>query len=631
MTRNVTKVLAAMEDLFVGRGAVSQVRNGNTVTVHGIDVAFAVDTVVDMQALDVAKYRRARVYSSVNNYMTYVYDPTDNTGITSDTGSGTWVEVPESESAVVTQSKPDLRNEEPAYNYQLGVALGGSSLNTGDGAVYYYNPNSTAVDDGDDVLVTPDGARWLKFIGSTAASVGAEYVEATGGVNNLEISMGLSSVPEDQVIFVKAANTNTGAATLKLDALSPLPLQTLDDVALQAGMLETGKVYAVLFSAVKAYVLQPSASQILANAGADNKALMTPLRVKQYVLNKVQEDASVPGLATDNQSIVSPALLYKILANASLDFGMDIVGTKTELRVDPGIAQDSTETQSIVLTSALSKSPHDPWTAGGSGGMRPAGVTYGDCEWMYVFVISKPDGTADIGMDNNPNATNLLVTATGYTLFKWIGIWINAVDNVVATKGGFDGEGNYAKHRRDKNVPLIRLSISVTVPFSWPPEHNSAKIDLVGGGADTTSAGDTEITVGTVATPVVFTANGGSPGGGAGSFTSDLAFPGFLHGGVGGRKGVPGNGSTLGGYAKRTSTVNSVSESAPGTPVDSWGAGGPNGGGGGGWVSFYHSVTPGEDSSLVVGAKGGTGQDAATDPNDSTQLGGWPGNIVIEL
>lgn len=89
-TRNINKQLAAMEDLAQGIGTTNQVRGGIARTVHRIDVPVAVETQEEMQALDVEKFTRARVYSTATSFTDYIYDINATSGITS-TGPGFWV------------------------------------------------------------------------------------------------------------------------------------------------------------------------------------------------------------------------------------------------------------------------------------------------------------------------------------------------------------------------------------------------------------------------------------------------------------------------------------------------------------------------------------------------------------
>lgn len=92
-TRNVSKQLASMEDLLLGKGAVSQTRGKQELTVHRVDVPFAVDTEAEMQALDVTRYTRARVYADATTFTEYAYDPDTTAGIAPNEGAGYWVEL----------------------------------------------------------------------------------------------------------------------------------------------------------------------------------------------------------------------------------------------------------------------------------------------------------------------------------------------------------------------------------------------------------------------------------------------------------------------------------------------------------------------------------------------------------
>lgn len=89
--RNVRKNLAGMQDLLIGKGTETQVRGDTTYNMAKIDVPYAVDTIAEMQALDVGLFPRARVYSSASSYTDYVYDEDATEGIAPNVGSGYWV------------------------------------------------------------------------------------------------------------------------------------------------------------------------------------------------------------------------------------------------------------------------------------------------------------------------------------------------------------------------------------------------------------------------------------------------------------------------------------------------------------------------------------------------------------
>ena len=123
--RNIKKSLVAMEDIAQGKGEVSQTRAGSAVTVQKVDIPLALDTTVEMSALDVTKYTRARVYSDTVTYTDYIYDEADLTGIASDTGPGTWL-------LATDTSTADLRREFVHNFATLADAVASTKIVVGD-------------------------------------------------------------------------------------------------------------------------------------------------------------------------------------------------------------------------------------------------------------------------------------------------------------------------------------------------------------------------------------------------------------------------------------------------------------------------------------------------------------------
>ena len=89
--RNIRKNLAGVEDLLQGLGTEEQVRGDVTYVIGKIDVPYAVDSVAKMQALDIAIWTRARVYSDTVTFIDYIYNSSATEGITPDAGGGYWV------------------------------------------------------------------------------------------------------------------------------------------------------------------------------------------------------------------------------------------------------------------------------------------------------------------------------------------------------------------------------------------------------------------------------------------------------------------------------------------------------------------------------------------------------------
>lgn len=89
--RSITKALGGAEDLLVGRvDQVTQSRNGQNYTISGIDVPLVAASTAAISALDVTKFTRARVYTTVDTYADYIYDSAATVGLAS-LGTGKWV------------------------------------------------------------------------------------------------------------------------------------------------------------------------------------------------------------------------------------------------------------------------------------------------------------------------------------------------------------------------------------------------------------------------------------------------------------------------------------------------------------------------------------------------------------
>lgn len=93
VTRNIRKNLAGMQDLFQGVGDENQTRNQQSLTIGRIDVPYSVLTETEMKNLDPTVFTRARVYNGTTEYIEYIYDETITTGVTSNNGPGSWIQI----------------------------------------------------------------------------------------------------------------------------------------------------------------------------------------------------------------------------------------------------------------------------------------------------------------------------------------------------------------------------------------------------------------------------------------------------------------------------------------------------------------------------------------------------------
>lgn len=400
-SRNITKALIGLEDLLTGVGTETQVRGGNTLTLSKLDIAVAVTSQAAMQALDVAKYTRARVYSGESNFAEYVYDSTSLAGISSDTGPGTWLPAPSFARTLSVEDKLSLRLVEPSFNLQIAIALGATALGVGFGGVYYYDEDSIAADDGDLVFVTTGGARWLKL--SFESQELSKVSAAGGGANALTASFGLTTVPQDQVFWLRAVFTNTGEVTLDLDGLGAAPVVFADDSVLVAGAIEATKTYGFVYTGTSYRLLNPSVSQLTAEAGVANFGVMTPLRVEQRLAAVLQ---AIANLAIDIEDVTDIAYGEEI---------SNLVYTASGTWVKPPCDPNDTVIVEI-------------WGAGGSGAVYADGTNefanggLGGAYWKAYFraseLLASEPVTVGVGGAAVSGSANTNGNHGGYSRFK---------------------------------------------------------------------------------------------------------------------------------------------------------------------------------------------------------------------
>lgn len=87
--KSISKTLATMEDLAQGIGKVTQVRAGKQHSLGKIDVPYSVTNEAALKDLNVNLFTKAKL-----DNLTYEYDPLDNSGITPNVGSGSWIKTP---------------------------------------------------------------------------------------------------------------------------------------------------------------------------------------------------------------------------------------------------------------------------------------------------------------------------------------------------------------------------------------------------------------------------------------------------------------------------------------------------------------------------------------------------------
>ncbi len=105
------------------------------------------------------------------------------------------------------------------------------------------------------------------------------------------------------------------------------------------------------------------------------------------------------------------------------------------------------------LSGVMTKDISVDWDAGDNQGGWPSSVAAPSTfDWVFAFVIAKPDGTIDFGWDTDGAATNLLADATGYTIARIIGIDEPLPGEVVRSFYQYPNRLDYFEWARPKSI-----------------------------------------------------------------------------------------------------------------------------------------------------------------------------------
>lgn len=157
----------------------------------------------------------------------------------------------------------------------------------------------------------------------------------------------------------------------------------------------------------------------------------------------------------------------------------DVADTDNDLIISAGICRDSTNTDTIVLSSPIIKQIDviGGWIAGTNNAGVPAVLNDGANgvfidTWYHVFVIKNPtNGLVDIGFDTSPTAVNLLAEATGYTLFRRIGSIRTTSTRTIKPYYQFGDHFSWQQPESDINISNPgTASVQHTLTSALPPD-----------------------------------------------------------------------------------------------------------------------------------------------------------------
>jgi len=264
------------------------------------------------------------------------------------------------------------------------------------------------------------------------ATKGLYYAQVTNdGSNNYE---GVSKPPvpayEDGIMAIIKPNVaNTGDSTLDLGH-GAIQLLDLDGAALHANELKAEFPYIVIYN--------------------NNKWII-----------QVTSQANINKLPKDYRS-------GTLLVNNSIDILKD-------LDFQAGAWRSQDDTTDLILASTFVKQIDANWAPGTDAGGFPSGLTLTADTQYHAFLIGKPDGTTDSGVDSDIDAVNLLADATGYTKIKRVGtIWTDVSLNIVEFIMFYEGNTRVVYW----HTPIIDYTLpnpgtsAVLVPLRTPLDVN---------------------------------------------------------------------------------------------------------------------------------------------------------------
>ncbi len=127
-----------------------------------------------------------------------------------------------------------------------------------------------------------------------------------------------------------------------------------------------------------------------------------------------------------------------------LQIRQDEESSGSTLVFETGECRDALHKQNIVVASELIKHINSVWRPGNHAGGLALGAAR-DALSYHAFVLAKPNGDVDAGIDSSPDAKNLMVdpavVAAGFTVYRRVGSVIASSDDLVMY--GFSQDGDY--------------------------------------------------------------------------------------------------------------------------------------------------------------------------------------------
>lgn len=218
-----------------------------------------------------------------------------------------------------------------------------------------------------ELVVAAREGRWVYAGAATYATAVDLTVTMPGGAS-------FAQVANAQVAFQVPTLNTSGGMTLKVGALSAMPLRASDGMELQANDLVPGQIYDAVSTGSQWRIKGTLPSQLMRFASAG--------------------DGSIFGYTATN----TPGAL------------------NTQVTMGIGNCRDSTNQRSIPRTAPIAKSLSSQWVAGnGNGGRDQVAAPAANETWHVHAILNDTTGVTDVLLSKSLTAPNM---PSGYTFFR---------------------------------------------------------------------------------------------------------------------------------------------------------------------------------------------------------------------
>ena len=310
-------------------------------------------------------------------------------------------------------------------------------------------------------------ARWHKDTNGSVASTGSAnaYVFAANQT--------LSAYYDGLEIVFDANFTNTGAATLNVDAVSAASIVLQNGDALEGGEILSGMKAHVLYDGTNWQLLNPVRQAVVYDQNDNElvKYTTTASAVNEITVTNAATGNDPSITATGDDTNIDLNLAGKgtgqVLLNGINPFRGTIDGLTFSMAADAdhdmtlavGICIDDNNSELLQLASALTKQIDAIFAEGNNAGGMFTGTVAADTTYHLILITKDADGTVDWGYDTSVTGAN---APTGWTARRRLGSRLtqSAAANLIPTSQ--KGDIVYVQDLTDQDTTVTSVTTTTT-------------------------------------------------------------------------------------------------------------------------------------------------------------------------